>query len=132
MERHNSDLLKRYKKSISIDTLMCMLPEVLFGLFFPAIKNIFQDSIHLVLICTFLLSFLIYLFLDIIFLKRSLGKRLYRLVILKQSEDRKVKYFHYVYRRFLELAIHSLFTRTFSDKCRIIEQATHTRIDYFD
>ncbi len=130
MEENNSILLKKYKKSISFDILICMFPEVLFGLLFPSIKNFFPNSIHLVFLCLSLLSLLMFLFLDVIFIKRSPGKRLYRLVILQQSEGEKVKFFQCVYRRFLELTIHSFFTRTFKDKCQIIDQTTHTSIDF--
>jgi hypothetical protein len=132
MTHKSSDLIGRYKRSIFFDSLICMFPMVIFGLSFSSFNFISQDYMFLAFSCIGIASTILYFFLDIIFLKRSPGKRLFRIAIVHQTETRKMQFFMYLYRRFLELSIHTFFTKNFSDKCKFIDRVTNSRIDSID
>ncbi|MCF7924219.1 MAG: hypothetical protein K9L64_03820 [Candidatus Izimaplasma sp.] len=131
MTKNNTsdDIIKRYKKSIIFDSFICMFPEIIFGILFPYLKNVFHNSILLVFFLIGTISIVIYLFLDIVFLGRSPGMRLYKLAIYKKEQNKKVELFKYIHRRFLELTIHSFFTKSFDSKCNYIDKITNTYID---
>jgi len=70
-----------------------------------------------------------FLFSDLVFFSRSLGKRICHIKITNSIDElKKVPIMAFIYRRLLEVSIHPLFTKSFYATTDIINKKTNTRV----
>jgi uncharacterized RDD family membrane protein YckC len=122
------DAVYRYKKSIQLDNFfgfVILAPLVfVFGRYFKEYLVLRQVFLLLVVI-----GFSCFFLSDKIFKGASLGKRIYKIKLVSSTENENVPIISIIYRRFLEVWIHPVFTKmTFLEKSRYIDQNTGSRI----
>jgi len=122
------DAVYRYKKSIQLDYFfgfVILAPLVfVFGVYS-------KDYLFLRLIFLLLavIVFSAFFLSDRIFKGASFGKRIYKIKLVSITGNENVPIISIIYRRFLEVWIHPMFTKmTFLEKSRYIDQNTGTRI----
>lgn len=119
----------KYKKSIYFDLLLSFVPEILVVVFYVPLKSFAHERMGLLFFCTLIISIGVYLISDILFLNRSLGKRIYHIQIFNSlDKNQKVLIHSYIYRRILEATINPRFVKTFYDRSRMIDNLTGTYI----
>ncbi|MDY0346584.1 MAG: hypothetical protein RBQ70_02835 [Acholeplasma sp.] len=120
-------LIKRYKRSISLDTFIFFIPMAITFLTI-AINQVALDYIGRILGGTlFSLMIVLYLIQDYI-LKNSIGKRIFKIKIDTKKLSSKTLLSALVTRRVLEFTYHPMFNSNFQAICEKIDRVTDTKI----
>lgn len=123
------DAIYRYKKSILLDWFIgaiFLFPIIVLSGNYLSTDTIFAKPLsYLVFLLYFTVSFLS----DKAFKNASIGKRIYKIKLASKSKDGIVSLQSIIYRRFLEVWIHPMFSKmNFLEKSRYIDEHTGTKI----
>jgi hypothetical protein len=129
---NENDIFKRYKKSIIIDNLLVVISSIILIAILSSILGHYNNIFGFIFFGSFIFSGAIFLlFSDVIFWRRSLGKRIYNIQInMNKKIDAKTYIAICLYRRFLEATIHPWDVRSFKEKAKLIDEKTNTEIIY--
>lgn len=124
-------LVKSYNRSVLVDQLiifmvMCLvfLPIILTSSEFVSQNKFYLSGLSIVILC-------LYLFSDILFGGRSLGKRLFRITIIPvnlKTNNKKLSLLQCSYRRLLEIVYNPYYYRDLEEAFNKIEKKTKTVI----
>jgi len=123
------DTIYRYKKSILLDSFIGIV------IFFPLmilLANYLSNGNDFAKPLFFLVALLFvseYFLSDKLFKVASIGKRIYKIRLASKSNNGVVSIKSIIYRRFLEVWIHPMFTKmNFLEKSKYIDKKTGTKI----
>ncbi|HBG32546.1 MAG TPA: hypothetical protein DDW82_02220 [Acholeplasmataceae bacterium] len=123
------DAIYRYKKSILLDSFIgiIFLAPILFLLSdYLSTETVFVKPLSFLV---FIIFFMVYFLSDKVFKTASIGKKIYKIKLASQSNDGIVSLKSIIYRRFLEVWIHPMFSKmNFLEKSRFIDKHTETKI----
>lgn len=128
---NKKDISKRYKNSIIIDNLLFMTSTIIMIVALRIILKNHSNLFVYIYFGSFIISAAIFvLFSDVIFLGRSLGKRIYH---IQNNMNNKTDITTYtamcLYRRILEATIHPWFVSPFEKRAEMIDEKTNTKIE---
>lgn len=126
-KQDRTTLVKRYKRSITLDTFIFFIPMAIIVLTL-AFNQVTLDYIGRILGGTlFSLMIVFYLFQDYL-LKNSIGKRVFKIKIDTKKLSSKGLLSAFVTRRVLEFTYHPMFNADFQAICEKIDRVTDTKI----
>lgn len=132
MNSDNYMVLVKYRRSILVDQVLALVPEILFIACYSQLNRFSVDFKMFLFFCAGILSISFYLLSDVIFFNRSLGKRVYRVGVVYQNfNNYKTSIYSTVYRRILEVTIHPRVSGSFLAKSQIIDKLTKTHIEEY-
>lgn len=123
------DAIYRYKKSILIDSfvgILFLIPITVLVTNYSLTETIFVKPLGFLF---FLILSTVYFLSDKVFKVASIGKRIYKIKLASKSNNEIVSLKSIIYRRFLEVWIHPMFSKmNFLEKSRYIDAHTGTKV----
>lgn len=123
------DAVYRYRKSILLDSFIEIL---IFAPIMVLFVNYFRNGNDYAIALFYLfaiLFFTTYFLSDKVFKVASIGKKIYKIKLTSKSNNAGVSIKSIIYRRFLEVWIHPMFTKmNFLEKSKYIDKKTGTKI----
>jgi len=124
------DAIYRYKKSILLDSfvgILFLIPITVLVTNYSLTETIFVKPLGFLF---FLIMSTVYFLSDKVFKVASIGKRIYKIKLASKSNNGIVSLKSIIYRRFLEVWIHPMFSKmNFLEKSRYIDEHTGTKIE---
>ena len=127
MIKNNINIIRRYRLSIFIDQIIYASPLTI--LIFLIYKDYNNFSLSMKYgITSIIMIWTIILFLsDVVFMKRSIGKRILGLKIINTTKSFELSVKLIVMRRIYDMFNQLLIGKSFAEKCSYIDEQTNTR-----